>query len=55
MREKQLCHFEHRDLILTKYGFELRVGVDIALIRRVLQVVGLDVFPYFLRNFRAWE
>jgi hypothetical protein len=41
MRGKQLGHFEHSDLILNKYGFELRVGVNVALICSVLQVVAL--------------
>lgn len=53
VRGKQLGHFEHGDLVFTKYRFELRVGVDVALIRSVLQVVRLDVFPYFLRHFRT--
>jgi hypothetical protein len=53
MRGKQLGHFEHCDLLLTKYGFEFCVGVDVALVFRCLQVVGLDVFPYFFRNLSA--
>ena len=48
---KQLGHLKHRDLIFAEDGLEFGVRVNIALIRRVLKAVCLDVFPYLFCNF----
>lgn len=46
-------HLEHGDFILSEDGLELGVRQDISLVLRVLQVIGLDVFPHELHNFGA--
>ncbi|USQ73107.1 hypothetical protein NF552_08075 [Roseomonas mucosa] len=40
-----LVHLEHGDLVLAEDLAQLVVGQDLALVLRVLQVMGLDVFP----------
>jgi len=46
MLSKVLVHFEHTHLVLTaEDGLQLIVSQDFPLVRRVLQIVGLDVLP----------
>lgn len=47
-------HLKHRDLGFAKDFFELGIGVDVALVGRVLQVVGFDVHPQLTDDFCAW-
>jgi hypothetical protein len=53
MRGKEFGHFKHSDLRLAENWFQLGVSVDVAFVRRILQVVRLDIFPNFLRDFSA--
>ncbi len=53
MRADQFGHFEHADLILAENRLELGICVDHALVRCVLQIVLLDVFPQFFHHFGA--
>ena len=41
VRADELGHFKHGDLWLTKDDFQLVIGIDVALVRRILQVVFL--------------
>ena len=45
MLADQASQFKHGDLGLAEQLLELGVGVDVALVGGVLQVVGLDVDP----------
>ena len=49
----QLGHLEHRDLAFLKTSFSLASALIIALVRRVLQLVLLDVLPDLLRHLGA--
>jgi len=50
----QLGHLEHRNLLLAaEHRLQLFVGIDQALVDRVLQLVLLDVIPDLLRDFGA--
>jgi len=54
MLRNELGHFEHVDRLLAiEYFLEFIVGVDIALILRILKVVLLDVCPECFYYFRA--
>ena len=56
MRRDELGHFEHRDLALAaEDGLQLIVREDVPLIRRILEVVLLNVFPKFLDHLRSRE
>ena len=51
----QASQFKHGDLGFAKYGLELVIGIDVALVDLVLQVVFFDVDPHFADYFRAWH
>lgn len=55
MRGDEFGHLEHRDFVLAEDGAEQVVGEDVALVRRVLEIVLLDIFPKFLDDFGARE
>lgn len=48
-----LVHLEHVDPGLLKYSLHLGVAQNLALIARILQVIGLDVLPKLLDNLRT--
>ncbi len=56
MLSEVLVHLEHADLVFAAKDWpELFVSQDLALVRRVLQIVGLDVFPHLAHHFGAGQ
>ena len=55
MLTDQTCQLKHGDLGFAKYGLELVIGIDVALVDLVLQVVFFDVDPHFADHFSAWH
>ncbi len=53
----QASEFKHGDFVFAHDRLEFGIAQDIALVGRVLQVVGLDVFPQLFDNFgaRQWS
>jgi hypothetical protein len=49
----QASQFKHGDLGFAKHGFELVVGIDVALVHAVLQAMLLDVRPHLADHFCA--
>lgn len=49
----QLVHLEHVYFLVLKYGSHLLVAEDLALIIRVLEVLGFDVLPQLLHDLRS--
>ena len=49
MSGDELCHLEHGHFALaTEEGLELLVREDVALVRRILEIILLDVLPELL-------
>ena len=46
-------HFKHGDLLFAEHFGQFVIGIDVALVLGILQVVGLDVVPQFLDHFSA--
>src|SRR5690606_25329644 len=53
MWAEQARNLKHGDLWLAEHRSQLGVGIDTALVGRVLQTVGLDVVPQFFHHFGA--
>lgn len=49
----ELCHLEHGHLVLAENDAELVISLDVALIRRILEIMLFDIVPEFLYHFRA--
>ena len=49
----QFGHFKHADRAFAKYGLKLSVGIDVATVLGVLQIVLFDVRPKFFDNLGA--
>lgn len=45
---KNLVHSEHMNALLLEHRLHSLIAPDLALVGRVLQIAGFDVFPYFL-------
>src|ERR687898_267790 len=43
---EMLVHLEHRDLLPAEDGLQFLVSQDLALVLRVLEIVGFDVLPH---------
>jgi hypothetical protein len=50
-----LIHLEHVNSGLLKHSLHLGIAANLPLIRRILEVVGLDMFPKSLDDLRAGE
>lgn len=48
-----LVHLEHGDLGLLEYGVHLGVANNLALVLRILQIIGLDVFPELVNDLKS--
>ena len=56
MLRHELGHFKHIDHALpSKHRLQRRVGVDIAFIFRVLEIMALDVYPELFYDLRPWH
>src|ERR1700733_6010450 len=55
MLREVLVHLEHRHLVLAEDLAKLVVGQNFAFVFRVLQVMGLDVFPDLAHHLAARE
>ena len=51
----QACHLEHGDLLFAEYFGQLLIGIDVAFVLGVLQIVGLDVVPQLLDHFSTGQ
>lgn len=49
----QLVHLEHVDLVLFEHSLHHVVAKNLALVIRVLEIVGLDMLPQLLDDLRA--
>ena len=50
-----LVHLEHRRLLAAEDLLQLGVSEDLPLIRRILEVVLLNIIPHLLHNFAAGQ
>lgn len=55
MFANQAGHFKHADLLLAKNLEQFVIGIDIAFVLCVLQIVGFDVVPHFFDDFCAGQ
>lgn len=53
MASNILVHPEHVDFGLLENSLHLLVAADLALVRGVLQIIGLDVLPQLLDDLRT--